>query len=436
MKKCFILTSVLALAACSGGSGGGGAPGVSGGQLSGAENFIRSGQTTIGNVEINNDVTSMASAIVVAKDGSSSAIRSATKSFNGKEYDIYDLSDVKFNATDEGFGLPMQFIVGDDKVIRQLAIQDNESIVQGNKIYIEYDDENYILSGTKLLSKLNEPGYEIQDSGSGPNIYYNGNPYGGDDLEIANNNIYRVLNTVPDGMLVENDKIYTEYTGDHRIIKNNEVYELYDLDSGYTFKSEDGDINLTYASHGKDMKLKYSDFGFYQFSANNDVDRPVPFIGGYDDVKKIESDELPTSETTFTGNAIASVISILGGENSGTVYDPQNNGGFINGSAELKFTKDSENLTARFEDWYDVSYNNGNLSFDGTSKTIPDAYKLFSNASDSETNSKIQYYGDNGTPSEAVGLIQYRQCANGTCDTDYDTHQEIRMNLSFGAKAQ
>ena len=109
MKKCFILTSVLALAACSGGSGGGGAPGVSGGQLSGAENFIRSGQTTIGNVEINNDVTSMASAIVVAKDGSSSAIRSATKSFNGKEYDIYDLSDVKFNATDEGFGLPMQF---------------------------------------------------------------------------------------------------------------------------------------------------------------------------------------------------------------------------------------------------------------------------------------------------------------------------------------
>ena len=96
MKKLLILTSVLILAACGGGGGGGS------GTTNGAEDFVRSGFISDATNTSNSKVTSMTSAVVVAKDGSGSAIRSATnsktytKTYNGKEYNVYTLDDVKF----------------------------------------------------------------------------------------------------------------------------------------------------------------------------------------------------------------------------------------------------------------------------------------------------------------------------------------------------
>ncbi len=111
MKKFLVLTAVLALAACGGGSGGDGR-GHAGGAvpaqhvvpvgtgLSGAEDFIRSGFISDATNTSNGKVTSMTSAVVVAKDGSGSAIRSAVMAHKGKEYAVYELDDVKLRLAD------------------------------------------------------------------------------------------------------------------------------------------------------------------------------------------------------------------------------------------------------------------------------------------------------------------------------------------------
>ena len=96
MKKSLILTSVLALAACGGGGHGG-----SSATVNGADSYIRSGAFDSASLESNAKVTGLASAVVVAKDGSSSGVaRSATESFGGKQYEVFTLDEVKLYAAD------------------------------------------------------------------------------------------------------------------------------------------------------------------------------------------------------------------------------------------------------------------------------------------------------------------------------------------------
>ena len=84
MKRYFLLTSVLALAACGGGSGGG-APNGSVARAAVSPDAITS----------NKDITQMSSEILVAK-GSDPITRSATTTYGGKTYTSYRLDDVKF----------------------------------------------------------------------------------------------------------------------------------------------------------------------------------------------------------------------------------------------------------------------------------------------------------------------------------------------------
>ena len=51
---------------------------------------------------------------------------------------------------------------------------------------------------------------------------------------------------------------------------------------------------------------------------------------------------------------------------------------------------------------------------------------------DTGVKSDIRYFGDNTNPSEAVGIIQVRDCNGAACNNDYDLQQEVRMNLGFG----
>lgn len=102
MKKYLVLTSVLALVACGGGSGGNGGDAI--GRVKGtvSDDVIKS----------NKEVTGMLSEIGVAADGSTvnvgaAASRTATTlntfTHNGKEYKSYKLDDVNFLLADEGF---------------------------------------------------------------------------------------------------------------------------------------------------------------------------------------------------------------------------------------------------------------------------------------------------------------------------------------------
>ena len=102
MKNILFLTSILALAACGGGGHSGSVAD------NGASDFARSGFISDAAKESNSKVTSLSSAVVVAKDGSGSAVIRTSKEFNGKEYEVYSLEDVKLYAadadhTDNGF---------------------------------------------------------------------------------------------------------------------------------------------------------------------------------------------------------------------------------------------------------------------------------------------------------------------------------------------
>jgi hypothetical protein len=92
MKKLTLLTSVLALAACGGGSGGGGSASTPSGGYVAPRAAVTSSVAAS-----NSEITSMASEIVVASNGSApiSVVRSATTSSGGVTYTSYRLDDVK-----------------------------------------------------------------------------------------------------------------------------------------------------------------------------------------------------------------------------------------------------------------------------------------------------------------------------------------------------
>ena len=153
MKKLAILTSILALTACGGGSGSGGgsapimpdAPVVP---------EARPGTVSDEAIDSNTYVTGMLSEIGIAEDGTSIDIarHSGRKEFqhHGKKYKSYDLSDVDFTLSDEGFGGVVKFIV------------DNNKKITGFELVDEADD--FVFDGANILVKddrFNNPSSEI-----------------------------------------------------------------------------------------------------------------------------------------------------------------------------------------------------------------------------------------------------------------------------------
>ena len=131
MRKAFVLTSILALAACSGG-GGEHNPGYAHGPagtptVSNAATFT-SGIYT--NTETNNSVTQMKTQVVVDSGGRvivpnlarSGHIRSGSiQDINGNTYHVYDLEDVQLNVADE---VPASLKIGlaDDGAIKDITL--------------------------------------------------------------------------------------------------------------------------------------------------------------------------------------------------------------------------------------------------------------------------------------------------------------------------
>ena len=92
MKRYVMLTSVLALAACGGGSGGGGSAGTPSGGYVAPRPAVTPGVATS-----NAEITNMSSEIVVASNSNTpvSVVRSATVNNSGVTYTSYRLDDVK-----------------------------------------------------------------------------------------------------------------------------------------------------------------------------------------------------------------------------------------------------------------------------------------------------------------------------------------------------
>ena len=391
MKKIAILTSILALTACGGGSGGGGSgvtpvvpdtPSIGGnttnpntpntGENSGENTTTpdtpntpdtRPGTVSDEAIESNASVTGMLSEIGVAEDGTIIDItrHASRKEFqhHGKKYKSYNLEDVNFVMADEGFGGKMKFT---------------------------FDEKTGEITYFSLLPDENDP----EDEG----MSFKRRGYNKTDPKVSKEFIGQVNHKTDDEQEAMVDAV------------------------------------LTYDSMGENLGLKYSDFGAFDIDVI-DGWRPV-FIGGYE-IKQIDTEDIVTT-TTFTGKATGSVMAVLEGQGSGVALP-------LNDTAQLVFDKQSQTstLTASFDNWYDVEYvksgdNTGNVTF--TNGKNPDFYLINDIDGSGKTvtvsGEDIRYYGDKNNATEAVGLIQVRDCGGSECTNDYDKQQEVRMNLGFG----
>jgi len=164
MKKLFVLTSVLAIAACGGGGGGGGG-GVAPAPLSDA-GAVRAAFLTGAPANANTELTSMTSAIVVRDDNSEPAIyRSAARHYNDKDYTVYELSDVEFHIAENPAGM-FKFTVDEHGTITEISetleggtvngIQRIETTQRFNTPIFEYVQDKYAKVGEDVFTMAND----------------------------------------------------------------------------------------------------------------------------------------------------------------------------------------------------------------------------------------------------------------------------------------
>ena len=197
--------------------------------------------------------------------------------------------------------------------------------------------------------------------------------------------------------------------------------KLGDSSTFYGSDVENGRVlELDYVSDAKQMGLSYSDFGLINIQSSMDSDHQVdawlvPFAGGYDD-KKIAVADID-SDMTFSGRAVGTATK---GEDSIN----------LGGTATLNFktgdTPTSE-LVANFDNWYNVTITqngdapNANFVFSGN-PTETDV--ILTNTTGTGT-MNVGYYGPDGTPTEATGLVHYQET---------DVENPVSLDMAFGVK--
>ena len=156
MKKAFILTSILALVACS--TGGGGSNDVNNPRHSVTQAAMAS----------NKNITNMTSEILVPKDGVGNPIVRGAHvphytRYNGKDYISYKLDDIKFNlASDEGGeDAYFQFVLDRDGRIDKVNAQIGGPLVNGIVRDADTNGFNgaifeYIVDGKSVLRVLDD----------------------------------------------------------------------------------------------------------------------------------------------------------------------------------------------------------------------------------------------------------------------------------------
>lgn len=216
----------------------------------------------------------------------------------------------------------------------------------------------------------------------------------------------------------------------------------------------------TFKTYGKDLELSYSDFGQMEFDleytpTDNPEAEPVaeksyePFAGGYDKLKH----ETPGSNMAFTGKAVGSV-------SNGDYNQSLNGDATLSFDAtKEKPEKLQMNFSNGETPWYDVTIEKGassnsitfttsdtlnanineSVKFNdfgtGTSRTVSD-YLVdgYNGAKYPETPDKttgkidIGYYGIGNDIVEATGVTQYVEKGEAVPGTN----GEIRMNVGFG----
>lgn len=190
-------------------------------------------------------------------------------------------------------------------------------------------------------------------------------------------------------------------------------------------------------SYAADLGLSYADFGVITPSAGSTYNgQPldnvaIPYAGGYM-VKNIDKTTV-TDSITFKGTA------------AGMVEAPNSVGSRMNirdDNATLVLANGRETLSAKFDNWYNVTVvNNFNydnriesVTFDGGDNISDKKFKLAQTGNVGTQGAYFEsgYFGDDGKPSEAVALFQYQQNVN---PSDRD-NGNVNLFMGFGGKTQ
>ena len=400
MKKYLILTSVVALAACNGGSGD--AP---------VAPVVRIGTVSAEAAQSNTFVTNMSSEIGVADDGSiinaDGMNRASVKHFtyNNKEYKSYRLDDVHFwyaDNVEEEDDMYLTFDVDEKgKITKVLEHEDGNVIELGrnnasDSVFVSVFQQVYKYQPAGFDSPVTDSFYEI--------------PTDKDKLIKA---IQKTAALDPE---TEADLIASINASDEWQNANNWRAEKHKYK--YDLKGN----------------LSYADFGYIKI---NGSDISV-IAGGYqtpdNKITNIDKSNFNDKIITFHGTAVGAAGYSYKDSNDIPRYKSKKIETHKN-AAELIFDNGTEKLTMPFNDYYTVTVETGTSGYDIKFKDYPSAadvnFKLekesVNTVADENTQVRADYYGpDKTNPSEVVGTVYHEQT-----DTDGFNHE---FQAAFGVK--
>lgn len=455
MKKLCLLTSLLALTACGGGSGGGA-----------GDPF----NPTFGAVS---EEVRLSNAEILSMDSTVSDETKRTqylKDVFGDEYDALMASMRGQDASSAAFNLGRgsstkagnvcksekdcnQLVF--DKMIETLRNLDNiETLDQKGVRYAliaagfkddlpgNWDDiKNYIKENVTEIQNKAEEVYKTPGQGMPEQIRLDDAMFSA--LITTGASDIMTLNIDSEGKVIgvkfedvgsgsSKESPANLYSGLNRIGDTNQ----------FDFNSDKTTGKLIMESYAKELGLKYSDFGVLvadngtTVSGNDISGFSIPFMGGYLS-KHISTQDLQ-EDVTFRGIA------------KGTV-NPANSSGADNlmiedTNATLAFNKATgkETFSASFNNWYDIEIVNqgdGVKSFTAqdNGKTIEEPYQLKNKPLQAGPNEQLSfengYFGDEGVPEEAVLLLQYQQRVIDNPSINEDD-SNLNLFLGFGGKAE
>lgn len=190
----------------------------------------------------------------------------------------------------------------------------------------------------------------------------------------------------------------------------------------FDFTSPNTTGTAEYISYGREMGMKYADFGTIKIDGTfngNAYQSNTMFAGGYD-VMEVDDKNI-RQNVTFTGTARGTVT----GANNKSIELADN-------AATLNFdpTNGTETIKAKFFNWYDVNVIKNdatdqiNIALDQSGKTIDNDLQ-YANAPSANLKDGINqtgagtetvvfetsYYGQHNNPTESTALFQYQQTA-------------------------
>ena len=384
MKKSILLTSLLALAACGGGHHGGGTAGAPGEIVKPTDTLTAEQRAAA--IASNKEITGMESFVVVG--GSNPTINPNVRSSGVVQSDggtRYDLSNVRLHTTT----FTEDFVNPDNGADILFTTKD------GKVVQLQ-------IVGPEQFGKDGLIGTREGDSG----IFAGHGTFTGEE-EVRDEN----------GQLIGMETI-----------------------------TEDLDFKMKFATFGKDVGLRYSEFGQIGLAVeddDDDMDGGEFFAGGYQ-VKKMEPVNISGDEMNFTGIAKAYVY---------TGDDEENPSGELKltADASLKFAKGVSTLTANFDQakgdkWYQVvtTFDNKGTVSDMQFKNgenLDSQYKYHGKdeyqAKQTQRNDNgdgnairngfVEYYGDGNNPAEAVGSVKYVE------NEANEDMERIFFDMGFGA---